>query len=98
MLVVVCLSIHCEFSEVIREEVSLRAEIELRENPSHSAEILPHHVFASDLEGLGEVIDLLVLGRLLKVLRLRLACPHTVPLGAIRSNNPATARFQRIHH
>ena len=98
MLVVVCFSVHSEFSEVIREEVRLRAEIELGENPSHSAEILPHHVFASNLEGLGEVIDLLVLGSLLEVLRLRLTCPHAVPLGAIRPDNPATTCFQRIHH
>ena len=98
MLVVVCFSFHCKLPEIIWEEVGLRAEVVLGENPSHPAQILPHHVFAADLEGLGEVIHLLVLASFLEVIWFRLARPHDVPFGAVRANNSAASNFQRVHH
>ena len=98
MLVVVCFSVHCELSEVVREEVGLRAEIVLGKHPPHPAKILPHHVFTANLEGLREVIDLLVLSGFLQMLWFRLASPHDVPFRAVRSHNPATSCFQRVHH
>ena len=98
VLVVVRLSVHRELPEVVWEEVGLRAEIVLGKHPPHPAEILPHHVFPANLEGLREVVDLLVLGGFLKMLRLRLASPHDVPFRAVWPYNPASPCFQRVHH
>ena len=98
VLVVVRFAVHGEFPEVVGEDVGLRAEIELGEHPPHPAEVLPHHVLAANLEGLWEVVDLLVLSSLLEMLWLRLASPHAVPLRAIRSYNSAATGLQRVHH
>ena len=98
VLVVVCFSVHGELSEVVGEEVGLRAEVVLGKDPPHPAKVLPHHVFTANLEGLWEVIDLLVLRGFLKVLRLRLASPHDVPFRAVWPYNPASSGFQRVYH
>ena len=94
MLVVVRFSVHGEFPEVVREDVGLGTEVKLGEHSAHPTEILPHHVFATNLEGLREVIDLLVFSSLLEMFRLRLACPHAVPFGAVWSYNSAATGFQ----
>lgn len=62
VFVVVNFAICGERPVVIREHVSLRAEVELCwELTLQSHYVLPHEVFAPDLERLGEVVDLLVL-------------------------------------
>ena len=62
VFVVVSFSVHAEFAVVIWEEVSLGAVIVLRERPLHSHVVLPHEIFAANLERLRIVVDFLVLG------------------------------------
>lgn len=54
--VVVSLSVHRELAIVVWEEVSLRAEVVLREDTLHPTYVLPHHVFAANLERLREMV------------------------------------------
>ena len=96
--VVVRLAIHAELAVVIGEDVGSRTEIELGKDAFHPANILPHHVFAADLERLGKVVQLLVLRRLLQVLRLRLPSPLHVPLGAVRPDYSHSSCLQRVDH
>jgi len=77
--VIFSFSIHAELSIVVREKICLRAEIELLEHALHSANVLPHHVFATNLERLWEMIHLLILCGLFEMLRLYLSGPHNVP-------------------
>ena len=98
VLVIVSLSIHAELAIVIREQVSLRAEVEFLEDAPHATDVLPHHVLATDLERLWEMIELLVFGRFLEVLRLGLACPLHVPLGAVRTHYAEAGILQSVHH
>ena len=87
MPVIVCLPIHAKLAIVIGEKVSPGAEVELLEHSFHPANILPHHVFAPDLERLREVVELLILRSLFEMLWLRLASPLYVPFRAIRTDN-----------
>ena len=79
MPVVVSLSIHTKLAIVVREEVSPGAEIELLEHSLHPTNVLPHHVFSSNLERLWEVVKLLVFGSFFKMFWFRLTCPLHVP-------------------
>lgn len=91
MPVIVSFSIHTELSIVVWENVCSWAEIKLLEDSFHPANILPHHVFSTDLEGLREVVELLVFCGLLKVFRFSLPCPLYVPFGAVWSNDTHTS-------
>ena len=96
MLVVVCFSVHGKLPEIVGEEIGLGAEVVLGENTSHPAEVLPHHVFAANLEGLWEVINLLVFRGFFHEFRFRLASPLNVPFRAVGPNNSTTSGFQGV--
>ena len=98
VLVIVSLSVHAELAIVIWEQIGLRAEVEFLEDAPHSTDVLPHHVFTTDLERLREMIELLVLGRFLEMLRLGLACPLHVPLGAVWTHYAEAGILQSVHH
>ena len=98
VLVIVSLSVHAELAIVIWEQVRLRAEVEFLKDAPHPADILPHHVLASDLERLWEMIELLVLGRFFEVLWFGLACPLYVPLGAVWTHYAEAGILQSVHH
>ena len=97
VLVVFCFSVHRELTEIVREQVSLGAEVVFRKDAAHPTEIFPHHIFATHLETLREVIYFLILCCFFEVLWLRLSSPHDVPLGTVGPNYPAATRLQRIH-
>ena len=96
MPIVVSFAVHAELSIVIGEDIRSWAEIKLLEDSLHPANVLPHHIFATDLEGLWEVVKLLVLCGFLQVFRLGLPSPLHVPLGAIRSNDAHTSCLQCV--
>ena len=92
------LTIHAELAIIVREQVGLWTEIELLKHSLHPADILPHHVLATDLERLREVIDLLILGGFFQVFGLGLTCPHDIPFRAIWSNYAEASSLERIDH
>jgi len=63
MPIVISFSVHAELAVIVREKVRLWTEIELGEDALHPTDVLPHHVFAADLERLWEMVELLILGR-----------------------------------
>ena len=97
VLVVIGFSIHRKLSEIIGEEVSLGAEIILGENSSHPTEVLPHHIFATNLERLREMIYLLVFSSFFHEFRFRLTSPLNVPFRAVGSNYSTTTCFQWVN-
>ena len=98
MSVVVSLSIHAKLAIVVGEEVSPRAEIELLEYSLHPANVLPHHVFSSNLEGLREVVKLLIFGSFFKMFWFRLTCPLHVPFRAVRTDDSHSSCLERVDH
>ena len=97
MLIVFGLSVHAKFPEVVREKVCLGAEVEFTHAFAHATQVLPHEVFAANLERLWEVIHLLILSGLLQMIRPCLPRPHDVPLGGVRSNDPKTSCLQCVN-
>jgi len=92
------LAIHAELAVVVGEDVGLGAEIVLGKNAPHSADVLPHHVFATNLERLREMVQLLVLRCFFQVLGLCLACPLHVPFRAVRSYDAEPCCLERVDH
>ena len=91
-------SIHAELSIVVREKICLWAEIKLLENTLHSANVLPHHVFSTNLERLREMVHFLIFCSLFEMLRLDLSCPHNVPFWTIRANYTETCCLQSVDY
>ena len=98
MLEVFGFAIHAEFAVVVGEEVRLRAKVEFGEDATHPTDVLPHHVFAADLERLWEMVQLLILGCLFKVFGFGLASPLHVPFGAVWAHNTETSILQSIDY
>ena len=98
MPVVVSFSIHAKLAIVVGEEVGPGAEVELLEHSLHPTKVLPHHVFSSNLEGLREVVKLLIFGCFFKVFWFCLTSPLHVPFRAVWSNDSHSSCLERVDH
>ena len=98
MPVVVSLSIHAKLAIVVGEEVSPGAEIELLEYSLHPTNVLPHHVFSTNLERLWEVVKLLIFGSFFKVFWFRLTCPLHIPFRAVWTDDSHSSCLERVDH
>mmetsp|Transcript_26311 Transcript_26311/g.40151 ORF Transcript_26311/g.40151 Transcript_26311/m.40151 type:complete len:238 (-) Transcript_26311:2287-3000(-) len=94
------LSLDAELAVVLWEDVGLRAEVEVvgaREHLLGAEQVLPHEVFPSYLEALREMVDLLILARILQLVRLAHASPDDVPLAGTGRHDSNAGRLHSVN-
>ena len=100
VLIARTLTFDAELAIVLREDVRLRAKIEFTCSLEHflcPLNVLPHQILSPDLKRLREMVDLLVLGGVLELLRFAHSGPENVPFRAIWRDDSYSCRLHSIN-